>query len=690
MNNRKWPLTLFLILLSPLFTLGNGYATGLDDLQQLLSEMEEGDDFQLLGIMEEETTIATRSKLNADYVPGMITILRGEVMHARGATTVAEALAFVPGIEQSRDRIGNQVALVRGIGGSFASGNMKILLDDVSINAALSALADPVLQMPIEQVDRIEVIRGPGSALYGEYAYAGVINVVTRKDKSQAFIGGGSFNTRFIGGVFSRESQQSGVKFSLNLARWLRDDTGTRAGEDVLHNTAVPQESISKAPGIINDEADYKAALFNLNYRDFTLQVQLLDNGRGDYFGTLDALPGPDDGIAYQNKHQNLNLSQLFTFSHLLSVQFKLGWQRYDNSFDITILPAGYGPYPYTNGFLANGFYREQQLNSGIDLHWRGWQNHNLLVSISLKEIKVKDAWRKSNVDLASPVLPPLPSMQRFTGAENWVDENKKRTIRSLVLQDEYRYSDQTTYTLGVRYDHYKDTGYNTSPRLAGVFRYSNEHIFKIQYAHAFRPPTFYELWNTKARSLQPETIRTLELAYIHRLWNRVDRITLFHSRLSNLIVSEELLNFGNLRDAKLSGIEAETEQYLSEWIKLNANISYSKATDQNTNDPIAGAAKWLGTIGVMMEPNSSVTCSLDLHYVGSREREANDPRSNLSGYHTINTTLTYAVPNSRVTLRAGIKNLLDKETRYPAPVSYMDDYPQPGRNGWVQASYDF
>ena len=125
MNNRKWPLTLFLILLSPLFTLGNGYATGLDDLQQLLSEMEEGDDFQLLGIMEEETTIATRSKLNADYVPGMITILRGEVMHARGATTVAEALAFVPGIEQSRDRIGNQVALVRGIGGSFASGNMK-------------------------------------------------------------------------------------------------------------------------------------------------------------------------------------------------------------------------------------------------------------------------------------------------------------------------------------------------------------------------------------------------------------------------------------------------------------------------------------------------------------------------------------------------------------------------------------
>lgn len=705
MNNRKWPLTLFLILSSSLFTLGNGHATGLDDLHQLLSEMDDDDDFQLLGITEEETTIATRSKLNADYVPGMITILRGDVMYARGATTVAEALAFVPGIEQSRDRIGNQVALVRGIGGSFASGNMKILLDDVSINSALSALADPVLQMPIEQVDRIEVIRGPGSALYGEYAYAGVINVVTRKDKSQAFIGGGSFNTRFIGGVFSREDQQSGVKFSLNLARWLRDDTGTQAGEDLLYNTFFSQESASNAPGVINDEADYKAALFNLNYRDFTLRAQLLDNSRGDYFGTIDALPASNKGTAYHNRHQNLSLSQLFSSGNQLSIQLNLGWQRYDNSFDITMLPPGFGPF--LDGFLARGFYREQQLNGGIDLHWRGWQHHNVLARVSLKEIKVKDAWRDSNIDLADPNFAPLPSMQRFTGAENWVDENKKRTIRSLVLQDEYSYSDQTTYTLGVRYDHYKDIGYNTSPRLAGVFRYSNEHIFKIQYAHAFRPPTFYELWNTKARNLKPETIRTLELAYIHRLWNRVDRITLFHSRLSNLIVSEELLNFGNLRDAKLSGIEAETEQYLSEWIKLNANVSYSKATDQNTNDPIAGAAKWLATIGVMMEPSSRVTFSLDIHRVSSREREANDPRGNLPGYHTVNTTLTYVLPNSRVTLRAGIKNLLDRETRYPAPmttdntpvwgggtarsvVSYQDDYPQPGRNGWVQASYNF
>ncbi len=704
-KHSRWLFALWLVLLCPLAALSVSHATGLDDLEQLLGDME-GEETFLLGIMEEETTIATRSKLNADYVPGMITILHGDVLYARGATTVAEALAFVPGIEKSHDRIGNQVALVRGVGGSFASGNMKVLVDGVSINSALSALADPVFLMPIEQVERIEVIRGPGSALYGEYAYAGVINVVTQKNISRSFAGGGSFNKRSIGGTFSAEDPQSGAKFSVSLARWQRGDTNTPAGEDVLYNTQISQAAISNAPGSVNDEVEYKSALFNLGYGDFTLKAQLLDNKRGDYFGTLDALPDPNKGVAYQNHHQNLTLSHLFTPNPYLVIQPVFGWQRYENSFDITMLPAGYIPYPA--GFLARGFYRERQLNGSVELHWGGWQGHNLLVTVAVKEIEVREAWRESNIDLSNdPTYPQLPSMQRFTGVNNWVNENNRRTIHSVVIQDEYLYSDQTTYTLGMRYDKYNDVGDNISPRLAGVFRYSDAHILKVQYAHAFRPPSFYELCNSTANAIKPETIRTLELAYIHRLWNRVDRIILFHSKMRNLIVSSEnLINLENLRHAEINGIEAETERYLSDWIKLNANLSYSNATDSATSESIAGAAKWLGTFGVLME-HDEMTFSVDLHYVGSRAREADDPRSDLASYHTVNTTMTYTVPNSRLTLRAGIKNLFDQEVRYPASmttdntpafigdpvrsvVSYMSDYPQPGRNGWVQMSYPF
>ncbi len=706
MNNRKWLPTLFLILSSSLFALGNGHTTGLDDLQQLLSAMEDDDDFQLLGITEEETTIATRSKLNADYVPGMITILRGEVMHARGATTVAEALAFVPGIEKSHDRVGNQVALVRGIGGSFASGNIKILVDNTAINAALSALANPVMLMPIELVERIEVVRGPGSALYGEYAYAGVINVITRKDKSQFFAGMGSFGKQLIGGVINAHDPDTGATFSLNLAGWRQNDTGTQAGEDVLYNIAVPNQGVlGNAPGDINDESYYRSALAKVSYQDFMLQAQFIEDGHGDYFGTLDILPDrDDDDSAYTNKYRTLSLSQKFFSNKPLSIQLNVGWQRYDNAFDIHMLPPGYlvGVNPllpeYPNGWRANGLYREQQQHGGIDIYWNGWENHQILYSVSLKKIKVKDAWQVSNVDPKTRA--PLLGPQLFTGEKNWVDENKQREIRSMVLQDEYRYSQQTTYTLGGRYDDYNDVGSSMSPRLAGVFRYSDEHIFKAQYAEAFRPPTFYEEWNSTATNpIKPETIRTFEFAYIHRLWNRVDRLTLFHSKMRNLIVSEGLINYENLHNAKVSGIEVESERYLLEWLKLNANISYSNATNTNTDDPVAGAAKWLSNIGLMMNYNGDITASLDIYFVGSREREAIDPRKKLPRYYTIDSTFTYNLPNNRLTLRMGIKNLLDKKVVNPATmtwdavgngavVAYNDDYPQPGRNVWAQLEY--
>lgn len=696
---QKWSQLIILAQLSIFFAMSNCYATGLDDLQHLLDSMDSEEALHLLSITEEETTLATRSKLNTDYAPGIVTVLRGDILRARGAATVAEALALVPGIEASHDRIGNQVSLVRGVGGSFASGNMKILLDNVSINSALSALANPVLQMPIEQVERIEMIRGPGSALYGEYAYAGVVNIITRSDKQHLFMGANTHGRATLGGTFSASHPQSDLKYTLSLAGWGQGDSNTQSGEDTLYNIAHPQGAISNAPGTINDEADYRSALLSLNYKNTSLKAQLMNDGHGDYFGTLDVLPTDDASIAYKNQHSTLNLSHQFESSKPLTTRINLGWQRYKNSYSFSLVPEGYlGIYP--NGYLIDGFYRERQLDAGVDFNWQGWAQHNILVGIYLTEITVRDAWLNSNVDQANQLI-QLPHKQRFTGELNWIDENKERTIKSVVLQDEYALSDHTTFTLGLRYDHYDDVGESFSPRLAGVYQLSSEHVFKAQYAHAFRPPTFYELWN-KIASIEPETIDTYELAYIYRQWNRVHRITLFHSKLKDLIVSSGLLNYSNLNNARLSGVELETEHYLNNWLKLTANLSYSNTENIVTGEAIAGAAKLLSNIGLLMEFDQGMSFSLDYHYVGKRVRENIDPRDALQGYHTVNTTFTVDLKSlSGATLRVGLKNLFDKEINYPAAmtwdniisqpiVGYRDDYPQPRRSAWIQLSYQY
>ena len=335
----------------------------------LIATMDDADELsQLLAILEEETSIATKFKTNADFVPGIVTVLRGDELAARGAATAFEALAFVPGIEVSHDSIGTLVSLVRGVGGTFASGNIKVLVDNVSINATLSALANPALKMPIELIDRIEVIRGPGSSLYGEYAFAGVVNIITRHDKRKLYLRMGADGERSLGGVFSGKDPASDLKYTLSLAGWQRDDSNIQANDDVLHHIAVPQPGVSNAPGSINDEQDYRSAILDLDYKNTSLNIQLLDDGHGDYFGTINFLPNASDGIAYENTHQNIKLTHELELSDKLVANLNLGWQLYENSYDFMLLPAGYVGYitgvpgfpffpaiTYANGYLNSG-----------------------------------------------------------------------------------------------------------------------------------------------------------------------------------------------------------------------------------------------------------------------------------------------------------------------------------------------
>ena len=135
----------------------------------------------LMELFDNVTEIATKTKLNADYVPGMVTVLRGEDLEARGYQTVWEALELVNGIETSVSGTGLRQILIRGVGRTLGSGNIKFFLDGLPINSTFLAGAHQALEFPVELIDRIEVIRGPGSAIYGEFAFTGVINVITNK-----------------------------------------------------------------------------------------------------------------------------------------------------------------------------------------------------------------------------------------------------------------------------------------------------------------------------------------------------------------------------------------------------------------------------------------------------------------------------------------------------------------------------
>src|ERR1043166_2434157 len=153
-----------------------------DVIDQQKQKGEEKELAELLSIVQQETAVATKTRLNSDYVPGIVTVLEGDELEALGVRTAGEALGLVPGIQDTRDNRGSDLALVRALDFPFNVGNVQVLVNSIAMARSDGGINTSALQIPVEQIERIEVIRGPGSVIYGDFAFMGLGNIITRKD----------------------------------------------------------------------------------------------------------------------------------------------------------------------------------------------------------------------------------------------------------------------------------------------------------------------------------------------------------------------------------------------------------------------------------------------------------------------------------------------------------------------------
>ena len=647
-------------------------------------------------------SIATGSSQPISKAPSSATVITAEDIQAMGATDLNQVMESVPGVHVS---VATYYSLpIYSFRGIHTENNPQVLMmvNGLPITAAYAGdRGEGWGGMPLENVERIEVIRGPGSALYGADALAGVINVITKTAAdikgTEYGVRGGSFNTR------DAYVQYGGKLGALDAAFYLRAGH-TDGQKGILQQDAQSYfdtlfgTHVSLAPGPLNDlnnSIDARADLSRDAWR-FRAAYQHREVGmNAGLAGTLD----PGAYLPETRRYMDMSYTQA-NWAQNWDVSGVIGYYDINHEFgnpNYVLFPPGAfnGLFPANgNGMIGNPATYEKHSNANVSALYTGFEQHRVRIGTGLSSEDITTSEIK-NFYYNNGVLTPLPGLMNVTGNPLYVFMlPHSRDVRYAFAQDEWNFAKDWTLTVGVRNDHYSDFGGTTNPRLALVWDAAYNLEVKAMHGTAFRAPTFQELYSinnpvsTGNPSLQPERIVSDELAFSWQQTIRLkSNLNFFHYRMSNIILYTTAdPTIHNAGDQTGRGLEWEETYDATSTLKLTGNISLQHSIDDASGQD-AG-----------MAPHRHLFARSDwrfaplwqfgttVNHVADRMRQPGDTRPNIPDYTTVDLTLRREKVAGDWNASAMVTNLFGSNALEPtfASSNIPSDLPLPGRAIYV------
>lgn len=632
------------------------------------------DDLTALSLEElMDVTVYGASKYRQDVqeAPSSVTVITAAEIKRYGYRTLADLLRSVRGFSITYDRI-YHFAGVRGFDrpGDY---NTRILLlvdghriNDIIYNQSLIGTDFP---LDIDLIDRVEIIRGHSSSLYGTSAFFGVINVITRSGATTK----GVEVSGEAGGYDTFKERASFGMVRQSFAGLVSGSIFRSRGKDLYFREF---DSPDTGDGITSG-TDY-----DRNYTLFT-RLSYLDLSLEGLFGSrTKGLPTAPFNAQFDNPDNRFTDERGF-------VELK-----YEKNFSEKLGIAGrifYDIYRYRGVFVnADTLVTNKDEANGT---WWGGELKFVFKPLSAHKVttgmEYQDAIRQhqKNYDADPYAL--------------YFDDSRDTTVWAVYFQDEISLTPRLIANLGVRYDHYSDFGGTFNPRLALIYSLSSDTTLKLLYGEAFRAPNIYELYyndgglSGKANpGLRPETIRTYE-AVLEKRWKEY-RATLsaFFYRIEDIISQETdpadgLLVYENADQAKALGVEGELERKWRNGAAGRISYSFQNAKDERTGEQLTNAPRHLLKVNIILPLlQDKVFGGVEAQYTG--KRSARDDRS-AEGYFLVNTTLFSKNIVKNLEFSASIYNLLGDKFQDPA----AEEHPQAlieqdGRNFRLKLTYRF
>ncbi|MBK8815076.1 MAG: TonB-dependent receptor [Methylococcaceae bacterium] len=668
-------------------------------------------------------TIASGSAKPVFRSAGSISVITEDQIKTMGATGLAEVLETVPGIHMAlQTQTQEPVFTVRGLANESNS-QMLILMNGTRITTPLHSSLDFGPDLPLAAVKRIEVIRGPGSAVYGADAFAGVINIITKKPNdiasNQAGVRAGNWNSQSAFGQYSTHLNDWDIGANIQY-QGTDGDSGRIIKADIQSVLDKQFNSrASHAPGAMNTDRKSINSHFNLQRKHWDIGFwanNILNSGtNAGSGGSLD----PDGKASGDQYLGDVRFSTEDWFDDW-EFQAHLSYLNSGVKGDIPTFPdntrlpigtdgdidiASQNFTLFSDGTIDLIDYNQQiptieftSIFSGVEGHQirfgTGYRYEEIVVNKHLTNFG-KGAINGNN-------LPKVINgiLKDVTGTSFSFLKDSHRSIWSAMLQDEWQLANDWSLTSGIRYDYYSDFGNTVNPRLALIWDINKELTGKLMYGRAFRAPNFYELSLqnnpdlTRNQLLKPETINTGELAFDYRPFSTLrTTLNLYYYQIDDLITTapgSSSFQFQNVGEQQSYGTEFDWNWQVSEQWNLYGNYAWQYSRNSLTKMRISGVPEHQLYLAAKWSFLPQWQFQSQLNWIGGRSREPGDNRP-LSDYQSVDFTLRTSRLWDHVNFAASLRNAFDNNNFEQARIQgYPSNFPLPGRSFYFETSVDF
>jgi vitamin B12 transporter len=567
---------------------------------------------------------ATRTPQPLRSLLGDATVISAEQIKNAGQSTLVELLQSQPGVEivSNGGRGTTSSVFIRGA----ESTHTLVLLDGMRVGSATTGTT-AFERIPLDQIERIEILRGPASHLYGSEAIGGVIQIFTKsgqgKPKPNFTVGVGSYNTQTLSGGYAGEV--NGTRFSL------------QAGHEESDSFSAYSERNSKYANR-NRDAD--------GYRDSSLSLKLaqtLAEGQeigANLFGSVGRVHY-DSFTTTTDYYQDQVLSAFDVYS---KNRLSANWQ--------STLRVGVGGDHYNDYSPAKTVYNTDQ-------NQFSWQNDIALGPDSLLlGIEYLD--------------------QAVDSTTNYAVKN--RTVRSAFAGYQGRRGDHS-FQFNVRNDDNSQFGSHGTGYAGYGYRFSPEWRASASVSTAFKAPTFNNLYfpNSGNPNLRPEKARNKELALHYDRGLHHFSAVYFDNQVSDLInYPAPTYVISQIQQASLKGVTLSYQGQVGGY-RVRANWDAQNPVDQASGHLLIRRARNHATLAVEKRVGE---WDLGGEWLLSSERYADDANiQRMGGYGLVNLTASHAL-GADWTVRARVNNLFDKF------YELIPGYKTPGANLFVSLNY--